>query len=78
MYMYIHTYIHTVYMQVYAHELRKMGCMGKCTEVTCIYTCLHLLKSPASTLRASITIKPAITALVVAIAGMILPAMAAW
>ena len=40
------------------------------------YTCLHLLKSPASTLRASMTMMPAMTALVVAMAGTIFPAMA--
>lgn len=40
------------------------------------YTCLHLLKSPASTLRASMTMVPAMTALVVAMAGTIFPAMA--
>ena len=39
-------------------------------------TVLHLLNSPASTFSASMTISPAITALVVAMAGMMLPAMA--
>ena len=39
-------------------------------------TVLHLLNSPASTFKASMTISPAITALVVAMAGMMLPAMA--
>ena len=39
-------------------------------------TVLHLLNSPANTLRASITIIPDITALVVAMAGIILPAIA--
>lgn len=54
----------------------------QCNRETCVpayihyNTCLHLLKSPASTLRASITMRPAITALVVAMAGIILPAMA--
>lgn len=39
-------------------------------------TVLHLLNSPPRTFSASITIRPAITALVVAMAGMILPAIA--
>lgn len=39
-------------------------------------TVLHLLKLPAKILRASTTMRPAMTALVVAIAGMMLPAMA--
>ena len=43
-----------------------------------LLTVLHLLNSPANTLRASITIIPDITALVVAIAGIILPAIATW
>ena len=42
-----------------------------------ILTVLHLCSSPANTLRASITMRPAIIALVVAMAGTILPAMAA-
>ena len=37
---------------------------------------LHLVNSPASTFRPSMTISPAITALVVAMAGIMLPAMA--
>lgn len=40
------------------------------------HTILHLLNSPATTFSASITIRPAITALVVAMAGMMFPAMA--
>lgn len=39
-------------------------------------TVLHLCSSPARTLRASITMRPAMTALVVAIAGTMLPAIA--
>ena len=39
-------------------------------------TVLHLSRSPASTLSASMTMRPAITALVVAIAGMMFPAIA--
>ena len=39
-------------------------------------TVLYLVNSPASTFRPSLTISPAITALVVAMAGMMLPAMA--
>ena len=42
-----------------------------------VLTVLHLLKSPAKTFSASMTMSPAITALVVAMAGMMLPAMAA-
>ena len=43
-----------------------------------ILTVLHLWDSPASTLRASITMSPAMTAFVVAIAGIMFPAIAAW
>ena len=41
-----------------------------------VLTVLHLVNSPASTFRPSMTISPAITALVVAMAGIMLPAMA--
>ena len=39
-------------------------------------TVLHLWNSPFNTFSASITIRPAMTALVVAMAGMMFPAMA--
>ena len=41
-----------------------------------ILTVLHLCGSPANTLRASITMRPAMMALVVAMAGTMLPAIA--
>ena len=41
-----------------------------------VLTVLHVVNSPASTFRPSMTISPAITALVVAMAGIMLPAMA--
>ena len=41
-----------------------------------VLTVLHLVNSPASTFRPSMTISPAITALVVAMAGIMLPPMA--
>ena len=41
-----------------------------------VLTVLHLVNSPAGTFRPSMTISSAITALVVAMAGMMLPAMA--
>ena len=41
-----------------------------------VLTVLHLVNSPASTFRPSMTISPAITALVVAMAGIMFPAMA--
>ena len=41
-----------------------------------LLTVLHLSRCPDNTLSPSMTIKPAMTAFVVAIAGMMLPAMA--
>ena len=41
-----------------------------------VLTVLHLVNSPASTFRPSMTISPAITALVVAMTGIMFPAMA--
>ena len=57
-------------------EMAALGLTKEGVAQQSTLTVLHLWNSPFSTFSASITIRPAITALVVAIAGMMFPAMA--